>query len=393
MKKAALSSKTLLKLIVVVISLVFMTIFLEEVMINWIPFTLGLAVAIGIIILLKKKSSPKIIGFMLATLVGTFAIALAMALFLPTLGLGMGFSVKDKLTEEQEGPPIEIPINNGVISESGDYIFYIEPESEIMPEDHLIGKLIRRDRDWTNRKELTTTMVSFFTIHDDTIYYSDALKNNNLYSINIDGSDETLVLQRSVYACEIEEDTIYYSTLDGMFKGMLGSEEGIKLQSRGGYPVLKGDWVYYFDSQGILYRVSKNGSDDQKVLEAIDDFYVDEDQIYYISLTEYEEDYGYQLKLFSCDLDGTKEKEIKTLERVGSGLFGTDCLYCQMLKPDGRIEEGIYKVSFDGSDPVRMNKAKIWSWDYILGEWAYALQYSGDRYRIKLNDDIAVKFE
>lgn len=393
MKRAAFNNKILSKLIVISVSLVFMTIFLEEVMINWIPFVLGLAVAIGIIIVLKKKEAPKIIGFMLATIAGTFVIALGLALFLPTLGIGMGFSVKDKLTEEQAGSPRETPINNGVISEAGNYIFYIEPESGIMPGDHLVGKLIRRDRDWTSRTELTTTMVSCIMVHDDLIYYSDALKGNYLYSMKFDGSESSLVLQKSINACEIEDDTIYYSVLDGMFKTKLGSTESIKLQSKGGYPVISGDWIYYSDSQGILYRVDKDGTEDQKLIDNAEKYYIGEDQIYYISLTEYNEGYGYQLKLFSCSLDGEGKKEIKTIEGVGSAMFGEGCLYCQLLKPDGRIEKGIFKVGLDGTDPERVNKAVIWSWDYILGDWAYALQYSGDRYRIKLDDNIAVRFE
>ena len=393
MKRAAFNNKILSKLVVISVSLVFMTIFLEEVMINWIPFITGLAAAIGIIIILKKKDAPRIIKFMLATLAGTFAVALGLALFLPTLGIGMGFSVKDKLTEEQAGPPRETPINNGVISEAGEYIFYIEPETGDMPGDHLVGKLIRRDRDWTDRTELPATMVSYFMIHDDLIYYADALQRDYLYSMKLDGSEKSLVLQESIYACEIEGDTIYYSKLDGLFKTKIGSTESIKLQTKGGYPVIKNDWIYYSDSQGILYRVDKDGTEDQKLIDNAEKYYIGEEQIYYINLTEYTEGYGYQLKLFSCNLDGADQKEIKTLERVGSAMFGEGYLYCQLLKPDGRIEKGIFRVGLDGSDPLRMNKAAIWSWDYILGDWAYALQYSGDRYRIKLDDNIAVRFE
>lgn len=178
-----------------------------------------------------------------------------------------------------------------------------------------------------------------------------------------------------------------------MFKTKLGSTESIKLQTKGGYPVIKNDWIYYSDSQGILYRVNKDGSSDQKLIENQDGFYIEEDQMYYFSLTEYTEGYGYQLKLFSCNPDGTDQREIKTIERVGSAMLGEGYMYCQLLKPDGRIEKGIFKVGLDGTDPERVNKAVIWSWDYILGDWAYALQYSGDRYRIKLDDNIGVRFE
>lgn len=393
MKKAVISTRTLLKIAVIAISLVFMIIFLEEVIINWIPYTMVVVSAIGIIILLKKKEAPKPIGFLLATIAGSFIVALGLAMFLPQFGLGMGFTVKDKLTEEQAGPPLEIPINNGRISEAGDYIFYIEPESETMPGDHLIGKLIRRNRDWTNRTELTTTMVSYFMIHNDLIYYSDALQKDYLYSMKLDGSDIAPVIEKSVYACAIEGDDIYYSTIDGMFKSKLGDKESTKLQSKGGYPDIKGDFIYYIDSQNSLYRVNKDGTNDEKLVDGINSCYIGDDTIYYTQLTQKTEGFGYELKLVSCKLDGSNEKEIKTLDNVAQALFSEGSLYCQLLKDDGRVEKGIYRVGLDGSDPERMNKAIMWSWDYILGDWAYALQYSGDRYRIKLDDDIAVRFE
>lgn len=393
MRRGAITKSILKKLSAVAISFVFMIFFFEEVIINWIPFVLGLAVAIVIIIVVKKKEAGKIILFSLATLAGTMIIALGLAMFLPQFGLGMGFSVKDKLTEEQAGPPMEEPINNGRISEAGDYAFYIEPDSRNMPSDHLIGKLIRRNRDWTDRQELTDGEISYFIIHEDLIYYSDALKRNYLYTMKFDGSEKTLVIDKSVYACAIEDDTMYYSVLDGMFKWKLGETEAVKLQARGGKPTLTEDWIYYSDTLDSLYRVSKEGTNDQKLLEGIDGYYIAEDSLYFFTLTEHTDKYGYQLKLFSSNLNGIQEKEIKTIDQVAQAMLSEGYLYCQMLKDDGRIEKGIYRVSLDSEEIVRTNKAIMWQWDYILGDWAYALQYSGDRYRIKLDDNVGVKFE
>jgi len=64
-----------------------MIIFLEEVIINWIPYSMVVASAIGIIVLLKKKEAPKPIGFLLATIAGSFIVALGLAMFLPALCL------------------------------------------------------------------------------------------------------------------------------------------------------------------------------------------------------------------------------------------------------------------------------------------------------------------
>ena len=64
-----------------------MIIFLEEVIINWIPYSMVVASAIGIIVLLKKKEAPKPTGFLLAIIAGSFTVALGLAMFLPALGL------------------------------------------------------------------------------------------------------------------------------------------------------------------------------------------------------------------------------------------------------------------------------------------------------------------
>lgn len=72
-----------------------MIIFLEEVIINWIPYTMVVVSDIGIIILLKKKDALKPIGFLLATIAGSFIVALGLAMFLPALGLLRGFLVKN----------------------------------------------------------------------------------------------------------------------------------------------------------------------------------------------------------------------------------------------------------------------------------------------------------
>jgi hypothetical protein len=393
MRKGVITKSVLKKFIAVAISLVFMIYFFEDVIINWIPFTLGLAGAIVVIILVKKKEAGKIILFSLATLAGTMIIALGLAMFLPQFGLGMGFSVKDKLTPEQAGAPREEAINNGWISEAGDYIFYVKPESVTMQSDHPKDKLIRRNLDWTDKIELTENLVSYFIVNEDLIYFADASNDNHLYSMNFDGSEKALVIDKSIYACAVDKDTIYYSTLDGLFRMNLDGTNEIKLQSKGGYPIIFDEWVYYSNSADTLSRVNKNGSDDRQLLSDIDGYFISEDSIHYFKLTEHIDKYGYQLRLYSSSLDGSQEKEIKTIDQVAQAMFSEGFLYCQMLKDDGRVEKGIFKVSLDDAETIRSSKAIMWQWDAILGDWAYALQYSGDRYRIKLDENVGVRFE
>ena len=94
------------------------------------------------------------------------------------------------------------------------------------------------------------------------------------------------------------------------------------------------------------------------------------------------------------DDTGAEATEILAIEDdVVTAQLDGGYLYYQLGKGEGRLEKGLYRVNLDGSGTERVNDITIWQLDHILGDWMYILQYSGERYRIKLDGSAAVLFE
>lgn len=394
MKKEIFSKSNLIKLAGFICSFIIMAIFLETIMMKAIPILLGLLVVIGIIIIVKKKDSKKIIKTLLFTFISTFLLALALSLALPMLGINFDFKVKEKLTAEEVGTPRESILNDGWISETDKYIFYINPNSRELSPGVFQNKLIRRKLDWTERIELTDSLVSYFVVNEDWIYYVDASEGNRLYQMKHDGSDKSLIIDERVYACAVSDESIFYSTVGGLYKMNMDGTDKTKLQSKIGHPIIMGDWVYYYDNNNqSLSRIKKDGTMDHLLISDFHDYYLGDEYLYFMKMAEQSDGYGFQLKIYQKKYDDTEAMEIKTIEDVIFAKFNDGYLYYQLLKDDDRLEKGLYRMNLDGSETVRVNKVMIWQLDSILGDWMYILQYSGHRYRIKLDGSVGLRFE
>lgn len=332
--------------------------------------------------------------FKWGTIIGLAILAVVAVMFvLSALGFNRDFKVKETLTAEEAGTIESGTLNNGWIAETEEFVFYIDPDSGEMSPGPPEGNLIRRNRDWTGRMELTANPISYFTVSEKWIYYTDASDNDQLYRMKIDGSEKSLVVAETVYACALAEDAVYYTTLDGLFRSNLDGAAQTQLQSEGGTPTVVDDWVYYADDKQSLSRIKPDGSMDQQLLSDYEDYYLNEESIFYILLTETEDESLFNLALYQMDNSDTAAKEIVSVEDVVTAQLDGGNLYYQLGKGEGRLEKGLYRVNLDGSGTERVNDIMIWQLDHVLGDWMYILQYSGEHYRIKLDGSAAVLFE
>lgn len=332
--------------------------------------------------------------FKWGTIIGLAILVVAAVMFiLSALGITSDFKVKETLTMEDAGVLENGVLNNGWIAETQEYIFYIDPGAGEMSPGSPVGSLIRRNRDWSGRVELTDTPVSYLSATEDWVYYSDRADNSHLYRMKADGTEKSLVISETVYSCALADDAIYYTTLEGLFRSDLDGTEQKQLQSEGGNPTVVGDWVYYAEDKQSLSRIKTDGSMNQQLLSDYEDYYLNEESIFYIMLTETEDESLFTLTLHQMDDTGAEATEILSIEDVVTSQLDGGYLYYQLGKGQGRLEEGLYRVNLDGSGTERVNDIMIWQLDHILGDWMYILQYSGERYRIKLDGSAAVLFE
>ena len=332
--------------------------------------------------------------FKWGTIIGLAILAvLAIMFILSALGITSDFKVKESLTAEEAGTLENGTLNNGWIAETEAYVFCIDPSAGEMSPGPPEGKLIRRNRDWTGWMELTDIPVSYFVVFEDWIYYTDVADNNHLYRMKEDGSEKALVIAEAVYACAVADDAIYYTTLDGLYRSGLDGAGQTQLQSKGGTPTVLGDWVYYADDKQSLSRIKPDGSLDQQLLSEYEDYYLTEDSLYYIVLTATADKSLLTLTLYQMGNDDAETSKIVSVEDVVTAQLDGGYLYYQLGKGNGRLEKGFYRVSLDGSGTERVNDVMIWQLDHVLGEWMYILQYSGERYRIKLDGSVGVAFD
>lgn len=390
MKRKIISKKNILICAVFIFLTILMTLFIEEVLYHFLWTLVVIFVCIVVIMIIKKKDALKYIGTFIIMFIGSALIGIALSLILPALGINFDFKVKETLLNEEAGMFQGEILNNGWISETEDYIIYIYQNKDEIYNAIGTGILVRRDRDWTNRIELTECLVDSFVVGDSYIYYTDASHGNRLYRMNYDGTDPTLIIDEKIYSFTISEDTIFYSSEDGIYKLDYANYETTKLSSYGENIIVKGNCVYFSSEQNSLSRVKVDGTQEQQLQNDINEYYITDNDLYYTKMTENSDGYGYQLTLYKQDFDTLQVSEITTLDRVITETFDSNYLYYEVYRKDGMVKKGLYRINLDGTGNERINKVPIWQLNAIQGDWMYVLQYSGFSYRIKLDGSVAV---
>lgn len=146
----------------------------------------------------------------------------------------------------------------------------------------------------------------------DTVYFSNTLDNNYIYSMNADGSDQKLVLALSAKYLNSAGKYLYYNQIDtstDLVYGFTGNVHGIYRYKKGtrdetkgfdrtaaGELILIDNYVYYQhydnDKGMTLYRCSTNNEDKGEVLKEIvnpccvingDIYYPDQNNYFYLN--------------------------------------------------------------------------------------------------------------
>lgn len=362
-------------------------------------FGIGIGLSIGLYEMLKQRR-PDFIFYRKEGIILTcclFVLGILVLLFFLSQS-----PYKKGLSYEEAGTLENGILNNGWVSETEDYIFYINRYSNSHNQEELDfdNVLIRRDRDWTNRTELTESSVEEFVVDENYIYYTDESENNHLYRMNDNGGEVILVSDENIKSLTVSDGIIYYSTSDGIYKLDYINNELMKLSSSGYGLFVNKDWVYYFVNEDWKYgcsnslsRVKIDGTEDQKLLDGINDYYIAADAIYYIR--EEEAPYGlFTITLYKQAFDTAEETEIVTIEHVDTAMLDGDYLYYTLFAEDEEgayVGDGTYRINLDGTGTEMKTKVSIGHFDTIQGDWAYFPgMNNGYTDRVKLDGSVAV---
>lgn len=146
------------------------------------------------------------------------------------------------------------------------------------------GYLVSMDKDFNNIKVLLEEAVSYITVYKDKLYFADS--QNYLSMMDKDGKNKEVLVQKAVYYVLLKDDKLYYQLdpdNESLYVMDLVTKETTKLNNCRSYnPNISEDSIYYSSTDGI-YVMGLDGSDDKRIVagEVYNVLYED-NKLYYI---------------------------------------------------------------------------------------------------------------
>lgn len=146
------------------------------------------------------------------------------------------------------------------------------------------GYLVSMDKEFNNSKVLLEEAVSYITVYKDKLYFADS--HNYLSMMDKDGKNKEILVQKAVYYVLLKDDKLYYQLdpdKESLYVMDLNTKEATKLNDCRSYnPNVSEDSIYYSSTDGI-YVMGLDGSDDKRIIagEVYNVLYED-NKLYYI---------------------------------------------------------------------------------------------------------------
>lgn len=236
------------------------------------------------------------------------------------------------------------------------------------------GKIYKVKIDGTQRQRLNEDMSAYLSISGDWIYYSNHSDKGKLYKIRTDGTgrsrvssamvDETAYInvigQWIYYTNKNDRHRPYVMNADGTYVCKLSEEWADSIQ-------VKGDWVYYTSSTGVLCKVKKDGSGTVvPIMGQAREF----DKGFHLNVVDnwiYYSNYKDGGKLYKIKTDGSGSAKKLTNESVDyiniveNTIFYTykGKLYKLPLDTDGKIKGELVKKAGNDNKIIKMDDLKV----------------------------------
>lgn len=263
----------------------------------------------------------------------------------------------------------------GMVKQSGDWIYYTDNKEEA---------LYKMKTDWTGKTKVAENFASgYMVIQEDTIYYSDM--DGGISKVQTDGTGKANIVgmgKESIFGFEVSGDWIYYSTKPGsIYKIKTDGTEKTKIADIGSFKgdmKVSGEMIYY--AAGIsLFKMKTDGTEVIKLLENVVMLAVKGDWIYYGEETEK----GEYENIKRMKTDGTEQS--KLVKGTFTAIDGDSLYYSK--------DDWLYRANLDGTAAEKMNQVKMWSILGIYGDYIYYGEYSGAAYRVNLDGSNKKQFE
>ncbi|MGE5627062.1 MAG: DUF5050 domain-containing protein [Solirubrobacterales bacterium] len=351
----------------------------------------------GIFALIKGDSS---LAVFFSVLIGLLLIGLIAYTGVSSLGVFKDFPVKDKLTIEEAGPKVQGDENRGTVSEGGGFVYYIADE-----------KIYKIKNDWSDKTMISESNTGTLFVAGDWIYYSNSSDYGSLYKIKTDGSMETKLSGDDINSMYVYGDWIYYNTKKSMedineakqkykesFMDKIEAGAVYKIKTDGsgrtkltdtdwrtGNLKVFGDWVLC-ESNGQLFKIKTDGSGKMLISENGRIGFTDGDWFIYAEVSGKEA--KEKFSLYRIKLNGLERENLTSVENVVNYCFSDGWFYYGV-----ESKRGLLRVRPDGSEKTKLNKIDIWGLDGVIGHWMYISDYSGPRFRVKIDGSVGTRIK
>ena len=230
------------------------------------------------------------------------------------------------------------------------------------------GYVYRMKKDGSENEQLTTTLAYDLVAVGDYLYYTLNYHNCDLWRMDKNGENQTLIGFRDVYNLQYRQGFIYfvewlrdegqlilYRMNESTFEKEYITEYEYDPKHSSSIYYIDGDWIYYM-KKGDLYRILYDGTRDTRLTNNsnLADFYLVDDEIYcrlYGLESVNRNGYlGYVYKIIQMKTDGSRKSVLP---------YDSDFQFAQ--DPVGQTESRcffwnggyglqIYEIRFDGND-------------------------------------------
>lgn len=194
------------------------------------------------------------------------------------------------------------------------------------------------------------TSISKMYIESNSIYYATNDNNGGIAKMNLDGSDERVIISSEVRDFEVVDGKVYYSNKTGdLYVATTTGIEALKITPEGvsikEFQV-KDDWIYYYnETENALYRVKTDGSNNQLFSQYVNSniYNVSKDKIYFFDEVN--------KKIASIGFDGNGYKEIVNIStnKTRINVVGDTIYYLDASHNESKIYQ-MYRIKTNGGN-------------------------------------------
>lgn len=206
----------------------------------------------------------------------------------------------------------------------------------------------------TNGSELTTikninTSISKIYLDEDSIYYVTNDNNGGIAKLNLDGSDERVIINNEIKDFEVIEGKIYYSSKTGDLYESTTNGTEIKRLTTGDVSIkefqVKDEWIYYYnEDNNCLYKLKIDGTNNQIFSQYVNSniYNAAKDRVYFFD--------EQNKKIASVNYNGENYKEITSIStnKTKINVVGDTVYYLDASSNESKIYQ-MYRVKTNGS--------------------------------------------